>query len=75
MDYSDILKKFISCPTLILAGTDHPNHPLASAKELAERIRKEFCYFKPISSPVYQDRPEEFNTLVSEFLAMIHQCP
>jgi pimeloyl-ACP methyl ester carboxylesterase len=74
MDYRDDLKKSVQCPTLILAGEDDPNHPLASSTELAHCIPEQFRHFEVIANagaPVYQDQPEAFNKAVSDFLKKI----
>jgi proline iminopeptidase len=73
MDFRENLKK-TQCPTLYLAGTDDPNHPLVSAIEAAACIPKAFLHFDPIvgaGAPVYQDRPDDFKKRVIDFLTLV----
>ncbi|MCX7124019.1 MAG: alpha/beta hydrolase [Gammaproteobacteria bacterium] len=73
IDFRENLKK-IQCLTLYLAGTDDPNHPLASAIEAVNCIPKAFVHFDPIQdagAPVYQDQPDAFEKRVSNFLALV----
>jgi pimeloyl-ACP methyl ester carboxylesterase len=71
MDYRERLKKSIQCPVLFLAGEDDPNHPLASSVETANCIPEKYRHFHIIpqsGAPVYQDQPDAFKQLVSEFI-------
>jgi pimeloyl-ACP methyl ester carboxylesterase len=74
MDLREDLKASVQCPTLILAGGDDPNHPIACAVETANCIPKQYLHFDPIpgaGAPVYQDQPEAFRKRVEAFLQEI----
>ncbi len=71
MDFREILKKYVQCPVLILAGVNDPNHPIACAIETANYIPKKYLHFNPIQNagtPVYHDQPEEFRIRIETFL-------
>ena len=61
----------IRCPTLVLAGEDDPQSPLAGAEEVAEAVPREalvgFHVFPRARHSLFRDAPEATVALV-EFL-------
>lgn len=66
-DFTESLKE-ISCRTLVLAGGEDPEHPIAGVKAMADKIPK--VLFKAIAggaAPVYLDKPDETLSAILEF--------
>ena len=60
----------ITAPTLVVWGRDDPWHPLSMAREFERRISGARMVILPQCGHLpHEERPEEFNRLVLEFLA------
>ncbi len=61
----------IHCPTLVLAGTEDPEHPPTSAKKMVTALSNcetEYALIRDAGDPVYRDKPTETLRIIKKFL-------
>lgn len=69
-DFREDLPK-ITCPTLVLSGTEDPICPIGDGEDIAAGLRPELCTFKAFENAghgIHWDNPEGFITAVRDFL-------
>lgn len=60
----------LACPTLFLVGSEDPIVPVSVMQEVSQRVRgSEVAVVQAAGHSTYFEKPQEFNTLVLDFLA------